>query len=125
MFSKDGKKEEEVPQSEKDQMEDVNKKLSELEDKRIEMLVDVGGVQHDGRIKWWSLWRADQDGDIPHKISDYSRFGAIYVLEPDGGINQGEVTLPLQNSERLGFVLSMLSLLLLGALDLKELCARS
>jgi molecular chaperone HtpG len=36
--ARDGKKEEEIPQSEKDQMETVNKRLNELEDKRIEML---------------------------------------------------------------------------------------
>jgi molecular chaperone HtpG len=43
--AKEGKKEEEVPQSEKDQMEDVNKKLSELEDKRVEMLKKYGKSQ--------------------------------------------------------------------------------
>lgn len=43
--AKEGKKEEEVPQSEKDQMEDVNKKLSELEDKRIAMLKKHGSGQ--------------------------------------------------------------------------------
>ena len=43
--AKEGKKEEEVPQSEKDQMEDVNKKLSALEDKRIEMLKKHGSGQ--------------------------------------------------------------------------------
>jgi molecular chaperone HtpG len=43
--AKEGKKEEEVPQSEKDQMEDVNKKLNELEDKRIEMLKKHGKGQ--------------------------------------------------------------------------------
>jgi len=43
--AKEGKKEEEIPQSEKDQMEDVNKKLSELEDKRIEMLKKHGSGQ--------------------------------------------------------------------------------
>ena len=43
--AKEGKKAEEVPQSEKDQMEDVNKKLGELEDKRIEMLKQHGKGQ--------------------------------------------------------------------------------
>jgi len=43
--AKEGKKEEEIPQSEKDQMADVNKKLSELEDKRIEMLKKHGKDQ--------------------------------------------------------------------------------
>jgi molecular chaperone HtpG len=43
--AKEGKKEEEIPQSEKDQMEAVNKKLSELEDKRIEMLKKHGKGQ--------------------------------------------------------------------------------
>ena len=43
--AKEGKKEDEVPQSEKDQMEDVNKKLSELEDKRVEMLKKHGKSQ--------------------------------------------------------------------------------
>jgi molecular chaperone HtpG len=43
--AKEGKKEEEIPQSEKDQMEEVNKKLSELEDKRIEMLKKHGKGQ--------------------------------------------------------------------------------
>jgi len=43
--AKEGKKEEEVPQSEKDQMETVNKKLGELEDKRIEMLKKHGKGQ--------------------------------------------------------------------------------
>lgn len=43
--AKEGKKDEEVPQSEKDQMEDVNKKLGELEDKRIEMLKKHGKGQ--------------------------------------------------------------------------------
>jgi len=43
--AKEGKKEEEIPQSEKDQMEDVNKKLSELEDKRVEMLKKHGKGQ--------------------------------------------------------------------------------
>ena len=43
--AKEGKKEEEIPQSEKDQMEDVNKKLGELEDKRIEMLKKHGKSQ--------------------------------------------------------------------------------
>ena len=43
--AKEGKKEEEIPQSEKDQMEDVNKKLNELEDKRIEMLKKHGKGQ--------------------------------------------------------------------------------
>ncbi|MCK4879893.1 MAG: molecular chaperone HtpG [Bacteroidales bacterium] len=43
--AKEGKKEEEVPQSEKDQMEEVNKKLGELEDKRIEMLKKHGKSQ--------------------------------------------------------------------------------
>jgi len=43
--AKEGKKEEEIPQSEKDQMEAVNKKLSELEDKRIEMLKKHGSGQ--------------------------------------------------------------------------------
>jgi len=43
--AKEGKKEEEIPQSEKDQMEAVNKKLGELEDKRIEMLKKHGSGQ--------------------------------------------------------------------------------
>ncbi len=43
--AKEGKKEEEVPQSEKDQMETVNKKLAELEDKRVEMLKNHGKSQ--------------------------------------------------------------------------------
>jgi molecular chaperone HtpG len=43
--SKEGKKEEEIPQSEKDQMETVNKRLNELEDKRIEMLKKYGKDQ--------------------------------------------------------------------------------
>ncbi len=43
--AKEGKKEEEIPQSEKDQMEDVNKKLGELEDKRVEMLKKHGKSQ--------------------------------------------------------------------------------
>jgi molecular chaperone HtpG len=43
--AKEGKKEEEIPQSEKDQMEAVNKKLSELEDQRIEMLKKHGSGQ--------------------------------------------------------------------------------
>ena len=43
--AKEGKKEEEIPQSEKDQMESVNKKLSELEDKRVEMLKKHGKSQ--------------------------------------------------------------------------------
>ena len=43
--AKEGKKDEEVPQSEKDQMEEVNKKLNELEDKRIEMLKKYGKDQ--------------------------------------------------------------------------------
>jgi molecular chaperone HtpG len=43
--AKEGKKEEEIPQSEKDQMEGVNKKLSELEDQRIEMLKKHGKSQ--------------------------------------------------------------------------------
>lgn len=43
--AKEGKKEEEIPQSEKDQMEDVNKKLNELEDKRIAMLKKHGKDQ--------------------------------------------------------------------------------
>jgi molecular chaperone HtpG len=43
--AKEGKKEEEIPQSEKDQMEEVNKKLGELENKRIEMLKKHGKGQ--------------------------------------------------------------------------------
>jgi molecular chaperone HtpG len=43
--AKEGKKEEEVPQSEKDQMEEVNKKLNDLENKRIEMLKKHGSGQ--------------------------------------------------------------------------------
>lgn len=43
--AKEGKKEEEVPQSEKDQLETVNKKLSELEDQRVEMLKKHGKGQ--------------------------------------------------------------------------------
>ena len=43
--AKEGKKEEEIPQSEKDQMEAVNKKLGELEDKRIDMLKKHGKSQ--------------------------------------------------------------------------------
>ena len=43
--AKEGKKEEEIPQSEKDQMEDVNKKLGELENKRVEMLKKYGSGQ--------------------------------------------------------------------------------
>lgn len=43
--AKEGKKEEEIPQSEKDQMEAVNKKLGELEDKRVEMLKKHGKGQ--------------------------------------------------------------------------------
>jgi molecular chaperone HtpG len=43
--AKEGKKEEEIPQSEKDQMEDVNKKLGTLEDKRIAMLKKHGKGQ--------------------------------------------------------------------------------
>jgi molecular chaperone HtpG len=43
--AREGKKEEEIPQSEKDQMETVNKKLGELEDKRIEMLKKHGKSQ--------------------------------------------------------------------------------
>jgi molecular chaperone HtpG len=43
--AKKGKKEEEIPQSEKDQMETVNKKLSELEDQRVEMLKKYGKSQ--------------------------------------------------------------------------------
>jgi len=43
--AKEGKKEEEIPQSEKDQMEDVNKKLNGLEDKRIALLKKHGKGQ--------------------------------------------------------------------------------
>ena len=43
--AKEGKKEEEIPQSEKDQMEDVSKKLGELETKRVEMLKKHGKSQ--------------------------------------------------------------------------------
>jgi len=43
--AKEGKKDEEIPQSEKDQMEDVNKKLGELENKRVEMLKKYGSGQ--------------------------------------------------------------------------------
>jgi molecular chaperone HtpG len=43
--AKEGKKDEEIPQSEKDQMESVNKKLSELEDQRVEMLKKHGKSQ--------------------------------------------------------------------------------
>jgi len=43
--AKEGKKEEEIPQSEKDQMEDVNKKLGDLENKRVEMLKKHGSGQ--------------------------------------------------------------------------------
>jgi molecular chaperone HtpG len=43
--AKEGKKEEEVPQSEKDQMESVNKKLRELEDQRVEILKKHGKGQ--------------------------------------------------------------------------------
>ncbi len=43
--AKEGKKEEEIPQSEKDQMEDVNKKLGDLENKRVEMLKKYGSGQ--------------------------------------------------------------------------------
>ncbi|MEZ5069646.1 MAG: molecular chaperone HtpG [Bacteroidales bacterium] len=43
--AKEGKKEEEVPQSEKDQMDDVNKKLNELEDARIDLLKKHGSGQ--------------------------------------------------------------------------------
>ena len=43
--AKEGKKEEEIPQSEKDQMEEVNKKLNDLENKRIEMLKKHGSGQ--------------------------------------------------------------------------------
>ena len=43
--AKEGKKEEEIPQSEKDQMEEVTKKLGELENKRVEMLKKHGKSQ--------------------------------------------------------------------------------
>jgi len=43
--AKEGKKEEEIPQSEKDQMETVNKKLGELEDQRVELLKKHGKSQ--------------------------------------------------------------------------------
>ncbi len=43
--AKKGKKEEEIPQSEKEQMEEVNKKLGELEDHRVEMLKKHGKNQ--------------------------------------------------------------------------------
>jgi molecular chaperone HtpG len=43
--AKEGKKEEDIPQSEKDQMETVNKRLNELEDRRIEMLKKYGKDQ--------------------------------------------------------------------------------
>jgi molecular chaperone HtpG len=42
---REGKKDEEVPQSERDQMEEVKRKLNELEDKRIEMLKKHGQGQ--------------------------------------------------------------------------------
>ena len=43
--AKEGKKEEEIPQSEKDQMETVNKKLGDLENQRLEMLKKHGSKQ--------------------------------------------------------------------------------
>jgi molecular chaperone HtpG len=43
--AREGKKEEEVPQGEKDQMEEVNKKLNELEEKRLDMLKKHGKAQ--------------------------------------------------------------------------------
>jgi len=43
--AKEGKKDEEVPQSEKDQLEEVNTKLDELENRRIEMLKKHGSGQ--------------------------------------------------------------------------------
>jgi molecular chaperone HtpG len=43
--AKEGKKEEEIPQSEKEQMETVNKRLGELEDKRVGMLKKHGKSQ--------------------------------------------------------------------------------
>jgi molecular chaperone HtpG len=43
--AREGKKDEEIPQSEKDQMEEVNKKLNEMEERRIEMLKKHGKSQ--------------------------------------------------------------------------------
>ncbi|HER07430.1 MAG TPA: molecular chaperone HtpG [Bacteroides sp.] len=43
--AREGKKDEEIPQSEKDQMEDVNKKLDEVETKRVEILKKHGKSQ--------------------------------------------------------------------------------
>ena len=43
--AREGKKDEEIPQSEKDQMETVNKRLRELEDQRVEMLKKYGKNQ--------------------------------------------------------------------------------
>ena len=43
--AKEGKKDEEIPQSEREQMETVDKKLSELEDKRVELLKKHGKGQ--------------------------------------------------------------------------------
>jgi molecular chaperone HtpG len=43
--AKEGKKDEEIPQSEKDQMEEVSKKLGEVENKRVEMLKKHGKSQ--------------------------------------------------------------------------------
>ncbi len=43
--AREGKKPEEIPQSEKDQMDELNKKLNELEEKRIAMLKKHGSSQ--------------------------------------------------------------------------------
>jgi molecular chaperone HtpG len=43
--AREGKKEEEIPQSEKDQMEEVNKKLDDVENRRVEILKKHGKSQ--------------------------------------------------------------------------------
>ncbi len=74
-------------------------------------------------VQYWFLWRAELEGNIPLKLSANPRLGTIEIIAPINGL-QGRtitLTLPYHYSEKIGLVVSFLSLMLLIAAIINSL----
>ncbi|MCK8465116.1 hypothetical protein MUY35_14755 [Aliiroseovarius sp. S1339] len=68
-------------------------------------------------LQYWVLWRAELDDGHPLQTAAYPRFGTLDIIAPPEGFRGRTITLtlPWHSSEKAGFTISFLAVLLLGA----------
>ncbi|MFT6944681.1 MAG: hypothetical protein ACJAUW_001255 [Yoonia sp.] len=78
-------------------------------------------------LQYWALWRAEIEGSGPLELSVNPEFGTIDVLAPEDGFQGRKITLtlPYQTSERVGFAISGIAVLLLALMMFNARPSRS